>query len=928
MDKIITSKDVKYEETKYYLNIKAPNNEGLILSVQETKGKKGIRFIYCDFHINGDILALGNTDYRIYFIDFKKKRYWALKQLDHFTCIKLCEYNDSHIFIGKANGVIDIIEIDFGKVISKLIGHEYPALSISFSQDICISASKYEAIIWDLTSSSKLQILSLEKHCTLKFVHIIPIFNNILVCYKDDIIQIWDINTLKSLKQFLPSNWKNYSVKSIAFSKNGKSMVVSGYLPILAIFQLNIWKLLKVINLPEYINTVKKIMFIPQNFDGGNNKLLCILSGSGQLYFYDVEKNILINKLASNVEITNYTISSSNDQYLCCLLCTGEVKIYDINMFIKVNEMTIIEKAEESKTVSRKKSKLKNFSKSSLEVKHQLNNILETDKLKAIIREYEEFPEAYRFIIWEKILKLPNNVKQYSSLISRVNIVAFKDLVEKFHLEDKVTVQCFKHVFNNIVTWCPFFAQVDFLPLFLFPFIKVSHKKPITCFELCCTLLINWCQHWFEYHPLPPINILAIIDNVLMEHDITLMQHYADNNINANVYCWLLLESAFSEVLNATQWLKFWDHVFINEPAYLLCAVVAYNILQRKHLLLFTNEYQIQNFFHCQQPVDIKGLIKKTYIILNNTSITNHPRQYLEEFRGLSCGSYPIFEEYPKDVVNFQSEQITYLREQLKQIQNIKDELLTTNIYGENRYQEQEIKNEEERRMIDVEKECMQKIKDYQSRLQCQQEELTHLRDKLCNTETHILNTARRKLRNHGSTLKAGVLEALVDGLDVSENVNKSEIARLRDDAKEKYLNLLRKEQNLEELIEPKLLSSDISKELNKAYKDTLKVKREIKKTKRRFKTPSKTEVYLTISLLNTLMEKIKKELANEYKSCECTSVMDNLKIVELQRETKALQKEVTQLVSLLGEKTVKTHSSHANKNPNFVQFHSTEMNN
>ncbi|XP_076267585.1 TBC1 domain family member 31 isoform X3 [Rhynchophorus ferrugineus] len=802
MDKIITSKDVKYEETKYYLNIKAPNNEGLILSVQETKGKKGIRFIYCDFHINGDILALGNTDYRIYFIDFKKKRYWALKQLDHFTCIKLCEYNDSHIFIGKANGVIDIIEIDFGKVISKLIGHEYPALSISFSQDICISASKYEAIIWDLTSSSKLQILSLEKHCTLKFVHIIPIFNNILVCYKDDIIQIWDINTLKSLKQFLPSNWKNYSVKSIAFSKNGKTMVVSGYLPILAIFQLNIWKLLK------------------------------------------------------------------------------------------------------------------------------LNNILETDKLKAIIREYEEFPEAYRFIIWEKILKLPNNVKQYSSLINHVNIVAFKDLVEKFHLEDKVTVQCFKHVFNNIVTWCPFFAQVDFLPLFLFPFIKVSHKKPITCFELCCTLLINWCQHWFEYHPLPPINILAIIDNVLMEHDITLMQHYADNNINANVYCWLLLESAFSEVLNAPQWLKFWDHVFINEPAYLLCAVVAYNILQRKHLLLFTNEYQIQNFFHCQQPVDIKGLIKKTYIILNNTSITNHPRQYLEEFRGLSCGSYPIFEEYPKDVVNFQSEQITYLREQLKQIQNIKDELSTTNIYGENRYQEQEIKNEEERRMIDVEKECMQKIKDYQSRLQCQQEELTHLRDKLCNTETHILNTASRKLRNHASTLKAGVLEALVDGLDVSENVNKSEIARLRDDAKEKYLNLLRKEQNLEELIEPKLLSSDISKELNKAYKDTLKVKREIKKTKRRFKTPSKTEVYLTISLLNTLMEKIKKELANEYKSCECTSVMDNLKIVELQRETKALQKEVTQLVSLLGEKTVKTHSSHANKNPNFVQFHSTEMNN
>lgn len=155
--------------------------------------------------------------------------------------------------------------------------------------------------------------------------------------------------------------------------RNGKTMVVSGYLPILAIFQLNIWKLLKVINLPEYINTVKKIMFIPQNFDGGNNKILCILSGNGLIYFYDVENNVLINKLASSVQITNYTISSSNDQYLCCLLCTGEVKIYDINMFIKTNDVTILEKAEVSKAISRKKLKLRNFSKSNLDVKHQVH---------------------------------------------------------------------------------------------------------------------------------------------------------------------------------------------------------------------------------------------------------------------------------------------------------------------------------------------------------------------------------------------------------------------------------------------------------------------------------------------------------------------------------------------------------------------------
>lgn len=73
----------------------------------------------------------------------------------------------------------------------------------------------------------------------------------------------------------------------------------------------------------------------------------------------------------------------------------------------------------------------------------------------------------------------------------------------------------------------------------------------------------------------------------------------------------------------------------------------------------------------------------------------------------------------------------------------------------------------------DVEKGCMQKIKDYQDRLQCQQEELKHLRDKLCITETHILNTTQKKLKDHALTIKTGMLEAVIDGLDMSENVNK-----------------------------------------------------------------------------------------------------------------------------------------------------------
>lgn len=36
----------------------------------------------------------------------------------------------------------------------------------------------------------------------------------------------------------------------------------------------------------------------------------------------------------------------------------------------------------------------------------------------------------------------------------------------------------------------------------------------------------------------------------------------------------------------------------------------------------------------------------------------------------------------------------------------------------------------------------------------------------------------------------------------------------------------------------------------------------------------------MTISLLNSLMEKVKLELINEYKCSDCTSVIDNLKVI------------------------------------------------
>lgn len=46
---------------------------------------------------------------------------------------------------------------------------------------------------------------------------------------------------------------------------------------------------------------------------------------------------------------------------------------------------------------------------------------------------------------------------------------------------------------------------------------------------------VNWCQHWFEYFPNPPLNILSMVENVLAHHDKELLRHFVDCGVTSQV---------------------------------------------------------------------------------------------------------------------------------------------------------------------------------------------------------------------------------------------------------------------------------------------------------------------------------------------------------------------------------------------------------
>jgi len=50
-----------------------------------------------------------------------------------------------------------------------------------------------------------------------------------------------------------------------------------------------------------------------------------------------------------------------------------------------------------------------------------------------------------------------------------------------------------------------------------------------------CFFAVNWCQHWLEYFPNPPLNVLSLAENVLAHHDKELLQHFVACGITSQV---------------------------------------------------------------------------------------------------------------------------------------------------------------------------------------------------------------------------------------------------------------------------------------------------------------------------------------------------------------------------------------------------------
>ncbi|XP_025249256.1 TBC1 domain family member 31 isoform X8 [Theropithecus gelada] len=579
---------------------------------------KVLRFLNVAFDGTGDCLIAGDHQGNIYVFDLYGNRF-NLVQRTAQACTALA-FNlrrKSEFLVALADYSIKCFDTVTKELVSWMRGHESSVFSISVhaSGKYAITTSSDTAQLWDLDTFQRKRKLNIRQSVGIQKVFFLPLSNTILSCFKDNSIFAWECDTL-FCKYQLPAPPESSSIlyKVFAVTRDGRILAAGGKSNHLHLWCLEARQLFRIIQMPTKVRAIRHLEFLPDSFDAGSNQVLGVLSQDGIMRFINIQTCKLLFEIGSLDEGISSSVISPHGRYIACIMENGSLNIYSVQALTQeINKppLPLVKVIEDlpKKKLSSSDLKMKvtsgrvqqpakpRGSKIQTRIlkqdltgdfeskKNELPDGLNKKRLQILLKGYGEYPTKYRMFIWRSLLQLPENHTAFSSLIDKGTHVTFLNLQKKYPIKSRKLLRVLQRTLSALAHWSVIFSDTPYLPLLAFPFVKLFQNNQLICFEVIATLIINWCQHWFEYFPNPPINILSMIENVLAFHDKELLQHFIDHDITSQLYAWPLLETVFSEVLTREEWLKLFDNIFSNHPSFLLMTVVAYNICSRVPLL-------------------------------------------------------------------------------------------------------------------------------------------------------------------------------------------------------------------------------------------------------------------------------------------------------------------------------------------------------
>ncbi|XP_044149304.1 TBC1 domain family member 31 [Bufo gargarizans] len=806
-------------------------NDGIIVNVLHGAGgsqAKTMRFLQVAFDSSGDCFLAGDHLGSIYLFNLNRNRFDLVQRTQQAcTALAFNLHRKSEFLVALADYSVKCFDTDNKELVSWMRGHDSTITSISVhgSGRYGVTTSSETAQLWDLDTFQRKRKLNVLQSVGIQKVFFLPLSNTILSCFKDNSIFAWESDTLTCKYQLpAPEGGSVFQYKAFAITRDGRMLAAGGKSNNLHLWCLSSKQLFRIIQMPSTVRSVRQLEFLPDSFDGGSSQVLGVLSQDGIMRFINIQTCKLVFDIGSHDEGIVTSSVSPNGRYIASILENGSINLYNVQALTKeINKpppplVKVVDLTKDKDSTANKSgttSEKVNVSagrpcrpwKSKQEVvktkylqpdecdmsenkENELQSGLSKPRLRAILKGFGEYPAKYRMFIWRSLLQLPENHAAFSSLTDKGTHPQYVLLHQEYPLKSRKLLRVLQRTLSTLAHWSAIFGETKYLPLLAFPFVKLFQNNQLICFEVVATVITNWCQHWFEYFPNPPINILGMAENVLAHHDKELLQHFVKYDVTSQVYAWPLLETLFSEVLTREEWLKLFDNVFSNHPAFLLMAVVSYILCSRSPLLHCSQKEDFEYFFHHRNNLDISAMIKEAYHVMDATPAEIHPQHLLNDFVPLTKGQYPVFNKYPKFIVDYQSqererirqEELEYLRE--RQISHeMEAEALRRRAEDEAWYQQQELLQgaEQQRRQLLIEEE---------QRLLQQRQRLAAVKRELKIKELQLLEAARKRFMKYQQDQRKMELRRLDDEIERKMCVRERETATVVQDVEIRQMEL------------------------------------------------------------------------------------------------------------------------------------------
>ena len=125
-----------------------------------------------------------------------------------------------------------------------------------------------------------------------------------------------------------------------------------------------------------------------------------------------------------------------------------------------------------------------------------------------MLAQYGQFPDKYRLLTWKYLLELPLNKEAFTSLLNRGVHANFKTLHRRLNVDSSRVYNKLVRMMSALAHWSPVFAEVDFMPRLVLPFIRLISNDDLFVFELVVSLVVQWMQLWFEAFPSEPASVI------------------------------------------------------------------------------------------------------------------------------------------------------------------------------------------------------------------------------------------------------------------------------------------------------------------------------------------------------------------------------------------------------------------------------------